>query len=53
MDESKRKMIEAKLQELLAENNTEKPKNAQNLFNPRRTVKVIRRRKSKPDFQIA
>jgi hypothetical protein len=53
MDESKRKMIEARLQELLAESDTEKPKVAKNLFNSRRTVTVIRRRKGRPDFQPA
>ena len=53
MDETKRKMIEARLQELLAENDTEKPKAAKNLFNSSRTVTVIRRRKGRTNFQPA
>ncbi len=54
MDESKRKKIEAKLQELIAaESGMEKPKVYESQFNSRRTVTVIRRRKGKPDFQLA
>ena len=53
MDESKRKMIEARLQELLAENDAEKPKNSRDVFNPRRPVTVIRRRKARTGLQPA
>ncbi|MCF8052390.1 MAG: hypothetical protein K9L59_14195 [Desulfobacterales bacterium] len=53
MDESKRKKIEAKLKELLAEGGMEKPKAYESQFNSGRTVTVIRRRKGKPDFQLA
>ena len=53
MDEAKRKKIEAKLQELLAQNDMEQPKALKSQVNSRRTVTVIRRRKRKPDLQLA
>lgn len=53
MDESKRKKIEAKLKELLAESGMEKPKAYESQLTPRRTVTVIRRRKARPDLQPA
>ena len=53
MDEAKRKKIEAKLQELIAESGLEKPKSVKSQANARRTVTVIRRRKARPDLQPA
>jgi hypothetical protein len=53
MKESKRKEIEARLQELFAENSQEKPSRERVIQTARRPVVVIRRRKSQPDRQVA
>lgn len=51
MDENKRKEIEAKLNQLFSKKNTER----YSTFSDKRSatvVKVIRRRKGKPDLQV-
>ena len=52
MEESKRKKIEARLFQLFAQNDQDKNENqlTQNISNG---VKVIRRRKGKPDLHIS
>jgi hypothetical protein len=52
MEESKRKEIEAKLFQLFAQNDQDKNKN-QPTKNISSDVKVIRRRKGKPDLHIS
>lgn len=53
MKESKRKEIEARLQELFAESQKKEPETDYVIKTPRRTVQVIRRRKGQPDLQLA
>ena len=53
MDESKRKQIEARLQELFAENDPEKTRSERIIQTTGRSVRVIRRRKGRPDLQLA
>jgi len=52
MEENKRKEIEAKLFQLFAQNDQDKNKN-QPTKNISSDVKVIRRRKGKPDLHIS
>jgi hypothetical protein len=52
MEESKRKKIEARLFQLFAQNNQDKNEN-QLTKNISSDVKVIRRRKGKPDLHIS
>ena len=52
MEESKRKKIEARLFQLFAQNDQNKKKN-QPTKNIPSDVKVIRRRKGKPDLHIS
>ncbi len=52
MEESKRKKIEARLFQLFAQNDQDKNKN-QLTKNISSSVKVIRRRKGKPDLNIS
>jgi hypothetical protein len=52
MDENKRKQIEAKLLQLFTQ--TDQNQNNQSLSkSPPTVVKVIRRRKGRPDLQVA
>jgi hypothetical protein len=53
MEESKLKEIEAKLQELFAQNDREKSDPPRIKNTSRRGVRVIRRRKGQPDHQLA
>jgi hypothetical protein len=53
MDESKRKEIEAKLQQLFAESDRENLRSERIIHSTGRTVRVIRRRKGRPDLQLA
>jgi hypothetical protein len=52
MDENKRKKIEAKLLQLFTQTDENKDANSQAHATPT-VVKVIRRRKGKPDLQVA
>lgn len=52
MDEKKRKQIEAKLLQLFTQTHAEPRPAAGSTSNPP-VVKVIRRRKGKPDLQVA
>ncbi|WP_419662504.1 uncharacterized protein Dvar_29670 [Desulfosarcina variabilis str. Montpellier] len=51
MDEYKRKQIEAKLLQLFTQTNANQQKDSSKKTSP--VVKVIRRRKGKPDLQVA
>lgn len=52
MDENKRKQIEAKLLQLFTQTDPNKP-GASSAASKGPVVKVIRRRKGKPDLQVA
>jgi hypothetical protein len=52
MDENKRKKIEAKLLQLFTQTDHDQNDNARTQATPT-VVKVIRRRKGKPDLQVA
>ncbi len=52
MDENKRKKIEAKLFQLFTQTDPKQNAGARNTTTPT-VVKVIRRRKGKPDLQVA
>ena len=51
MDENKRKQIEAKLLQLFTQTDATQQKDSAKKTTP--VVKVIRRRKGKPDLQVA
>ncbi|BBO80690.1 hypothetical protein [Desulfosarcina ovata] len=53
MDENKRKQIEAKLMQLFTQTSQEQGAAASSGKANQTVVKVIRRRKGKPDFQVA
>jgi hypothetical protein len=52
MDENKRKKIEAKLLQLFSQNNNKRTTGPSSRKSPD-VIKVIRRRKGKPDSQVA
>jgi hypothetical protein len=53
MEESKKREIEARLQELFARSGLEPSKTERTIQTPHRTVQVIRRRKGRPGRKVA